>query len=198
MGLFAGRCRVIAPPFVGRDKELPFVGRDEELEFLDRLTTGSLPSITFVNGIGGIGKSRVLDAFARRRRAAGAAVVRIDCRPVEPSEAGFLRELRRASGGDIASVDDASRRLGELGSVVLVLDDIDALRLLDTWLRRVFVPALPSNVHVVTSGRDAPLSAWLQMPWRAHFATKRFTPSCEGRACAARSQVRFARACSVR
>src|SRR5450755_4730739 len=33
---------------------------------------------------------------------------------------------------------------------------------------------------------------------RAHFATKRFTPSCEGRACAARSQVRFARACSVR
>src|SRR5450755_4311313 len=169
MGLFAGRCRVIAPPFdgrdkeppfVGRDKELPFVGRDEELEFLDRLTTGSLPSITFVNGIGGIGKSRVLDAFARRRRAAGAAVVRIDCRLVEPSEAGFLRELRRASGGDIASVDDASRRLGELGSVVLVLDDIDALRLLDTWLRQAFVPALPSNVHVVTSGRDAPLSAW--------------------------------------
>jgi hypothetical protein len=42
---------VIAPPFVGRDKELPFVGRDEELEFLDRLTTASLPSITSLTGL---------------------------------------------------------------------------------------------------------------------------------------------------
>ena len=147
-----------------RRGELPFVGRIEELAFLERLTSGRLPSITFVNGISGIGKSRLLDAFSQLRRTAGAAVLRIDCRLVEPTEGGFFRELGNAAGDDIRSNAEASRRLGELGSVVLIFDDIDALRMLDTWLRRVFVPALPSNVHVVFSGHNAPLSAWLQMP----------------------------------
>ena len=165
-----------------RGDELPFVGRDEELAFLDRLTAGPLPSITFVTGIGGIGKSRTLDAFARLRRATGATVIRVDCRLVEPTDDGFFRELSQAAGGDIASCDDASRRLAELGNAVLVLDDIDALRLLDTWLRRVFVPALPSNVHVVFSGRDAPLSAWLQTPWRGAFRTLELAPLDEAAA----------------
>ena len=159
-----------------RGDELPFVGRDEELAFLERLTTGPLPSITFVTGIGGIGKSRILDAFAHLRRSTGATVVRVDCRLVEPTEDGFFRELSHAAGGDIASCDDAARRLDELGSAVLLLDDIDALRLLDSWLRRIFVPALPPNVHVVFSGRDAPLSAWLQMPWRGAFRTLELAP----------------------
>ena len=125
--------------------DAPVVGRNEELEFLDRVASAALPSITFVNGIGGIGKSRVLDAFAHRRRAAGATVLRIDGQLVEPTEGGFLRELSRAAGGEIASCDDASWRLAQLGNVVLILDDVDVLRLLDTWLRRVFVPALPVN-----------------------------------------------------
>jgi Transcriptional regulatory protein, C terminal len=149
----------------GRREELPFVGRVEELAFLERLTTGPAPSITFVSGIGGIGKSWLLDAFARRRQTSGVSVVRIDCRLVEPTEAGFYRELSRAAGGDITSCDDATWRLKELGSVVLLFDDVDALRLLDAWLRSAFVPALPSNAHVIFSGRDAPLSAWLQVPW---------------------------------
>ncbi len=159
-----------------RHDELPFVGRDDELALLERLTTAPIPSITFVNGIGGIGKSRLLDAFAQRRRSTGAAVVRIDGRLVEPTEAAFLRKLSLAAGGDIATLGDASQRLGELGSVALVLDDIDALRLLDTWLRRSFVTALPPNVHVVFGGREPPLSAWLQMPWRGAFRTLELRP----------------------
>src|SRR5579872_2145190 len=138
--------------------EHPFVGRDEELEFLERLTSGSLPSVTFVHGIGGVGKTRLLDAFAERCRVAGSVVVRLDGRDVEPTEAGFFRELGRAAGGEITSCDEAGARLGTLGALVIV-DDFDALRLLDTWLRRAFVPSLPSNVHVIFSGRDAPVSA---------------------------------------
>lgn len=153
-----------------RRDDTPFVGRDEELAFLERLTSAPIPSIVFVNGISGIGKSRILDKFSQRRRAAGATVVRIDCRDVEPTQNGFMRELGNASGGDIASCQEAALRLGELGrSVILIFDDIDALRLLDTWLRRVFVPELPANTHVVFCGRDRPLSAWLQMPWQGAF-----------------------------
>jgi len=168
----------------GRRDDLPFVGRDEELAFLDRLTRAAVPSICFVTGIGGIGKSGLLDAFARRSRGAGAAVVRIDCRLVEPTERGFYRELSRAAGGEIASCEDAAQRLGALGNVMLVLDDIDALRLLDTWLRRRFVPSLPLNVHVVFSGRDPPLSAWLQMPWRGAFLNLELTPLADSDAVA--------------
>ncbi|HEY1977375.1 MAG TPA: winged helix-turn-helix domain-containing protein [Candidatus Baltobacteraceae bacterium] len=156
--------------------DIPFVGRADELGQLDRLTTGPVPSITFVIGIGGIGKSRFLDAFASRRRAAGGTVVRIDCRLVEPTEDGFYEELRRTIGGGIATCEDASQRLSGLGNVVLVLDDIDGLRLLDSWLRRAFVPALPPNVHLVFSGRDAPLSAWLRMTWYGAFRTLDLPP----------------------
>jgi hypothetical protein len=160
-----------------RRGEIPFVGRDEELAFLDRLTTGPLPSITFLHGVGGIGKSHLLDEFGRRRRVAGAPVVRINCTSVEPTEAGFFRELSQAAGGEITSCEEAAERLAELGRVVLVLDDIDALRLLDTWLRRTFVPALPrANVHVVFGGRSAPLSAWVQMPWRGAFRILELEP----------------------
>lgn len=171
-----------------RDK-LPFVGRDDELVFLERLTSEPIPSITFVNGIGGIGKSRLLDAFALRRRSAGAVVVRIDCRLVEPTESGFLRSLSLVAGGDIVSCDDAAQRLGELGIVVLVFDDIDALRLLDTWLRLVFVPALPPNVHVIFSGRDPNVAAWLQMPWRGAFRTLELAPLDDADAIALLSAV---------
>jgi hypothetical protein len=168
----------------GRRDDLPFVGRDEELAFLDRLTTAAVPSICFITGIGGIGKSGLLDAFSRRSRDSGATVVRIDCRLVEPTERGFYQELSRAAGGEIASCEDASQRLGALGNVVLVLDDIDALRLLDTWVRRTLVPSLPLNVHVVFSGRDPPLSAWLQMPWRGAFRNLELTPLADGDAVA--------------
>ena len=168
-----------------RREELPLVGRDEELAFLERLTTAPIPSITFVHGIGGMGKSRVLQELARRRGAAGASVVRIDCRAVEPTEAGFFRELSRAAGGDIGTCEDAAQRLGQLGDVLLLLDDVDRLRLLDTWLRRAFVPALPpAHVHVVFSGRDAPLSAWLQMPWRGGFHALELEPLSDSAAVA--------------
>lgn len=163
-----------------RREELPFVGRTEEVTFLERLTTARLPSITFVNGIGGIGKSRLLDALARRRRTAGAVVVHIDGRLVEPTEAGFYRELSRAAGGEIGSCAEAAQRLAELGEVVLLVDDIDALRLLDAWLRRAFVPSLPQSVHVVFSGRDPPLAAWLQMPWRGTFRSLELAPLADG------------------
>jgi hypothetical protein len=36
----------------------------------------------------------------------------------------------------------------------------EVFRLLDTWLRQVFVPDLPANVRVLFFGRQRPLVAW--------------------------------------
>ena len=55
--------------------------------------------------------------------------------------------------------------LGELSErVVLALDTYERLRLLDTWLRQVFIPALPDNVRVILSGREPPVTSWLTTP----------------------------------
>ena len=156
-----------------------FVGRDEELRFLMNLTAGALPSVTFVSGIGGIGKSRLLDTFASRSRARGASVVLIDCSVVEPTERGFLHELGSAAGGEFTTCLEAASRLAGLGNVVLVFDAIESIRLLDTWLRRSFVPAMPSNVHMVFGGRTPPIALWLQMPWRGPFHTLELSPLAE-------------------
>jgi hypothetical protein len=48
--------------------------------------------------------------------------------------------------------------------VILVLDSYEVARLLDTWLRQDFVPALPATVHAILCGRDAPVAAWLSAP----------------------------------
>ena len=48
----------------------------------------------------------------------------------------------------------------------------EVFRLLDTWLRTSFVPALEDNVRVVLIGRDPPAPAWLTTPrWPAPGAT---------------------------
>jgi hypothetical protein len=141
-----------------------FVGRADELsELLSILYDG--PRVVFVHGIAGIGKSTLLEAFADRMRARGAAVVTLDCRAVEPTERGLLYELGNAIGGMIAKPEDAVERLASLGSrVVLSLDNYEVFRLMDTWLRNVFVPLLPDNVRVVLVGRDRPVLAWLTSP----------------------------------
>lgn len=139
-----------------------FVGRAEERAALLRLLEPGGPVLAFVHGIGGVGKSALVDAFARDARAGGAAVVRIDCRSVEPTAGGFLAALASAVGGAGATPQVAARRLGRLGDrVVLVLDTYELLRLIDPWLRQELVPRLPPNVRVVLAGREPPAAAWL-------------------------------------
>jgi hypothetical protein len=155
-----------------------FVGRTEELNILSKTLNDSVPPVTFVHGIGGIGKSRLLEAFALQARSGGVIVVRIDCRHVEPTPAGFLRELGLAVGRDTASIDEASDRLSRIaGRVIVALDNFEVLRLLDAWLRQSFVPALPGNVHLILCGREAPLSAWLCTPgWGGLFRNLALEP----------------------
>ncbi len=138
-----------------------FVGRSAELSELLGVLDDE-PRLIFVHGLAGIGKSTLIDTFAERARIDGATVVTLDCRAIEPTARGFLYELGSAIGGAVSNPEEAAERLGRLGRrVVLSLDNYEVFRLMDTWMRQVFVPLLPDNVRVILVGRDRPVMAWL-------------------------------------
>jgi hypothetical protein len=133
-------------------------GRERELgAFRQALAGRSAPfSVFHVHGLGGIGKSALLDACASQAAQAGVLAVRLDGRHIEPSPDGFLLAVREALRlGDTASPLD---RLRTESAVVLTVDTYDALAPLDSWIRQTFVPQLPGRGVVVLAGRQ-PLSA---------------------------------------
>lgn len=157
---------VVAQRAAGR-----FIGRDRELALLSRMLDAGEPFIMHVHGIAGIGKSSLLSAFQALARERGATVISLDCRVVEPTPEGFLRELGRATGLAAEQPRRAADRLSELGGqVVLTLDAYELFRLQDTWLRQEFIPQLPDNVRVALAGREPPIAAWWSMPgWQGFF-----------------------------
>lgn len=152
----------------------PLVGRDHELRVLGTTLQPDGPLVVFVHGIGGMGKSALLERFAQQAEhgelpGGAATVVRLDCRQVEPTAAGFLEalagalaDLGPAGAPSVPTADhDPVRALAEVeGRTLLVLDTFEALRLADTWFRRELLPSLPADVRVVVAGRHPPSAAW--------------------------------------
>src|SRR5215470_8049595 len=155
-----------------------FVGRRQEIEQLLYLVSDGEIPVVFVHGIGGIGKSSLLTMFAAEAQASGTVVIRLDCRTIKPSPDGFVHELNNAIGGDCADVEQVAARLSQLGGrVILTLDTYEVFRMMDTWLRQVFIPALSDCVHIVFCGREAPVAAWHTTPgWDGMFQSIQLGP----------------------
>jgi hypothetical protein len=141
-----------------------FIGRAAERAALGTVLEADGPRLVHVHGIAGIGKSALLNRFTTDARRAGAIVLLLDCRRIEPTEKGFLQVLGDAIG-DEGGVEALTQRLGALGvTVVLALDTYEVFRLMDTWLRQVFVPCLPGNVRMLFFGRERPYAGWHALP----------------------------------
>ncbi len=137
------------------------VGRDRELAALLGLIEPDGPQAAYVHGVAGAGKSTLVRAFAARARALGAATLQLDGADVEPTARGLETALDAALAPPSDPGEDTTARLAALGDrVVLLLDTVERLRLLDDWLRRVFIPSLPRHVRVVLAGRERPDRAW--------------------------------------
>lgn len=148
-----------------------FVGRRDELATLGTLLDADGPKVIHLYGIAGIGKSSLLEVFSEQARATGVTVLKLDCRTMEPTPAGFLRELGAAIGTPAEYLQQAMRCLGDLGPrIILAFDTYEVYRLMDTWLRQTLVPALPDQACLLCLGRERPLSAWRAIPgWRGQF-----------------------------
>lgn len=148
-----------------------FVGRQQERELLRQSIENDGPIVSFIHGIGGIGKSSLLNMFAEEIRERGIPVILLDCREIEPTTKGFLGALEQATGQVLNTTTEAGQRLCDLGDrVVLILDSYDVFRLMDTWMRQEFIPALTDNIRVLMAGREPPVSAWQIRPgWESLF-----------------------------
>ncbi len=138
------------------------VGRDSELAALrSLLSADSAVSVVHLHGIPGIGKSHLLSAFADA--ATDTPLLRLDCRTIEPTQPGFSAALATAAG--VAGADDPAKLIGKLSAgTVVVLDNYETFRLMDTWLRQELVPRLGETHRLIISGREAPQAAWLTAP----------------------------------
>src|SRR5262245_13569135 len=158
-----------------------FAGRAREVEALLQLFEQDGPLALYVHGVAGIGKSSLLEVFASRVRATGGRVVRIDCRTVEPTVQGFLTELSDALGEPLFTVEEVVERLASFDEmIVIALDTYEVFRLMDTWVRQVFVPSLPVNARVAIASRNPPSPAWRTAPgWQGLFRSLPIEPLSE-------------------
>jgi Transcriptional regulatory protein, C terminal len=154
------------------------VGRTREVTHLFDLFTKKAPLVVHLHGITGIGKSTLLDAFAGLASKRNIKVIRCDCRLIEPTERGFLHELGTSLGIETHSLKKLAGRLGKVSRrVVIALDHYEVFRLLDTWLRQVFVPALGDNIRVLLAGREPPSTAWtIAREWQGLFHSLMLAP----------------------
>jgi Transcriptional regulatory protein, C terminal len=149
-----------------------FVGRHRELGQLEQCASPDGAAVTFLHGIGGMGKSAVLEVLEERLRARGVRSLRVDARGFEPTPRGFWKALGDELGFRAGRVDSAAPEwetvsaevtaalVSAPGITVLMVDHCELLRLLDAWLHSVFVPQLPARVRLVLAGRHPPTAGW--------------------------------------
>lgn len=136
-------------------REGGFVGRAVELAaFADALTGASDLRVFFVHGPGGIGKTTLLDAFARWARRESHGAIYLDARDVECSPPAVVEAL-------------AARADGLDPGAALLVDGYELLSPLDRWFREELLPSRPAGSVTVLAGRTPPATGWRLDPgWR--------------------------------
>jgi hypothetical protein len=131
-----------------------FWGRDAELAVVKTtLKAGSTlagPTVFYVHGLGGVGKSALLRESATMAAEAGRRVAHLDARDIEPSPAGFLGVLP----------DGLAREK----ALFLTIDSYESIAPLDGWVRRTFLRQLPPGTIVMMASRSAPPVGWTTDP----------------------------------
>jgi hypothetical protein len=155
-----------------------FSGRERELVRLATLFDPTGPLIVLLHGVGGIGKTSLVRMFERESAALRRQVHLLDCRGVEPVPLGLFGAIGASLGVELRTVQEVAAALGALAEpMVFALDNYEALRLLDGWLRTEFFPALPISARFIIMGRSLATAPWIAAPgWADHVVSLRLGP----------------------
>jgi len=147
-------------------------GRRDEFARLQAFISGDECLVLHLHGIPGIGKTHLLNALGAVVSTSDFFVVRIDARLCEPSPAALCRAIARQIGvPESEDTETVAARLSRKSKrTLLAIDSYESFRLIDSWLRQVFLPSLGRRVRTILASREAPRPAWRIDPaWRTHF-----------------------------
>src|SRR5947209_361694 len=155
-----------------------FRGRERELARLATLFDPTGPLIVLVHGVGGIGKTSLVRVFERESAARGRQVRLLDCRGIEPVPRGLSGAIGTMLGVELRNVSEVAVAVrASAEPMVFALDNYEALRLLDGWLRTEFLPALPTSARFIIIGRSLATAPWIAAPgWADHVLNLRLGP----------------------
>jgi DNA-binding CsgD family transcriptional regulator len=141
------------------------VGRERERDQLRAwVTDPDGPSVVFVHGPAGIGKTALVTGTL-----VGPTTIVVDGRNVEPTPATVLAHI-----GEVLGVERAAPTLEQIADAMaaasvaaLVVDSYERFGVVDGWLRNMLLPSLPARTTAVLVGRNPPNVAWRTAPgWR--------------------------------
>lgn len=132
--------------------------RATELTILQKIFNDDGPDIIGLYGIAGIGKSTLLAQFVEQYPS---HCVKVDCQAVEPTPKGFIEQLHYLLACD-NDLDSVRRCLPP--NTVLILDQFESCILIESWLRRDFLPNMNKDLKLILSGRLHPDNQWVLNP----------------------------------
>lgn len=139
--------------------EQGFVGRRVLLEWFESaLADQSAPRMLFVHGPGGIGKTTLLEAFARLASASGQQWVYLDARETDGSAAAVESAMQERG----AALDEIP---------VLLIDGFDLFAPLERWWCDHVLSVRPAESISVFAGRTGPRGHWWLGPGWSHLVT---------------------------
>lgn len=158
------------------------VGRRRETALFRRMLEGAVPDkrIIHLYGIGGMGKSFLLDEFRRIAADSGALFLLLDSRDfLHTPQALCARALqllqdRESFEAADLSPAEAARAINAAAAkrrVCIAFDTYEEMGALDRWIREQWIPQLHPNVLFAFAGRFPLDGAWKQSPaWRTLIA----------------------------
>lgn len=118
-------------------RERAFVGRRSELAQFDAFVDGRRGNlIWFIVAAGGMGKTTLLQAFARRAREGGRFCAVQDARNVPPNPPAVRNAIEHAVEGALRWPQE-----GDGTAPLLLIDTFESWQVLEPWFRDVFLPS---------------------------------------------------------
>jgi len=158
------------------------VGRRQEVDRFRRLLAGATPEKRLINiyGIGGMGKSFLLDEYRRIAAEYGYRFLLLDSRDFLHSPQSLCARLARLLEDpamdappleeETIQVSEAIRRVNAAAAerpICLAFDTYEEMEALDQWIREQLVPRLEPAVLIAIAGRNPLQGAWKLSPaWR--------------------------------